>query len=91
MTWNAWLKLGELFPETDGSVIATQDQVISTVLVAYLEGSEHSNDICGKCRQKSEISQHNQQSPSSIKKLLSNVGHQRENRHSIISIRHNRC
>jgi hypothetical protein len=32
---------GELFPEKGGVVTATQDQVISTTLVAYLEGSEH--------------------------------------------------
>jgi len=40
MASNAWLKLGELFPETGGFVTATQDQGISTILVAYLEGSE---------------------------------------------------
>jgi len=34
-------KLGDLFPETGGFMIATKDQVISTLLVAYLEWSEH--------------------------------------------------
>jgi hypothetical protein len=56
---NAWLKAGELFPKTTGFMIATQDQVITTnnYKKCILKDPNITNDICRKCREKSETIQ----------------------------------
>jgi hypothetical protein len=57
---NAWLKVGELFPETAGFMTAFQDQVIGTnnYKKRVLKYSSNINDICRKFREKSETFQH---------------------------------
>ena len=57
---NAWLKRGELFPETEGFVIAIQDQVIPTKNYKkyIMLDPKVENDKCRKCRTASETIQH---------------------------------
>jgi hypothetical protein len=54
---NAWLKAGELFPETAGFMIATQNQAVSTTNFKrhILKDPNTTNDICRKCRQKQKL------------------------------------
>lgn len=55
-----WLRRGELFPETEGFIIAIQDQVIETKNyqkhIMKLPGSQ--NDKCRKCNSAPETIQH---------------------------------
>ncbi|XP_022829294.1 uncharacterized protein LOC111358406 [Spodoptera litura] len=57
---NAWLKRGELFPETEGFMLAIQDQVIDTknyrkyIIRDSILGSDH----CRHCHKQPETIQH---------------------------------
>jgi len=48
---NTWLKVGELFSETTGFMIAIQDQAISNVYYKQhtLKDPDTTNSICRKC------------------------------------------
>ncbi|KAL1448377.1 hypothetical protein WDU94_008928 [Cyamophila willieti] len=57
---NAWLKNGELFPETEGFMIAIQDQVVNTrnYLKHIVKDPNVQTDKCRRCRDKPETIQH---------------------------------
>lgn len=57
---NAWLKIGELYPETVGFMVAIQDQVINTKNYKkyILKDRSVTNDSCRRCHGKSETIQH---------------------------------
>lgn len=57
---NAWLNMGELFPETAGYMIAIQDQVINTKNYRkyILKDPSITDDACRKCLEKTENIQH---------------------------------
>jgi len=57
---NAWLRSGELFPETEGFMIAIQDQVVNTrnYLKHIVKDPQIQDDKCRKCREKPETIQH---------------------------------
>ncbi|XP_050549514.1 uncharacterized protein LOC126910674 [Spodoptera frugiperda] len=56
---NAWLRRGELFPETEGFMIAIQDQVIDTAnYQKYIIRRPNYNDSCRRCHGASETIQH---------------------------------
>lgn len=57
---NKWLELAGLFPETEGFIIAIQDQVITTKNYRkyILKDSTMANDLCRKCLSKPETIQH---------------------------------
>lgn len=56
---NNWLKLGYLFPETEGFNIAIQDQVINTRnYKKYILKENIPSDLCRKCHRQSETIQH---------------------------------
>ncbi|KAL0822073.1 hypothetical protein ABMA28_005438 [Loxostege sticticalis] len=57
---NKWLKLGALFPETEGFMIAIQDQIINTRnYKKYILKDPHLiTDKCRKCNRQSETIQH---------------------------------
>jgi hypothetical protein len=54
---NAWLKAGELVPETTGFMIAIQNQASSTKYYKkhILKDPNTTNDICLKCREKQKL------------------------------------
>lgn len=55
----AWLKDGYLFPETEGFVLAIQDQVIATKnYKKYIIKDGTENDKCRRCNQQPETIQH---------------------------------
>ncbi|KAJ0176683.1 hypothetical protein K1T71_007862 [Dendrolimus kikuchii] len=57
---NQWLKRGELFPETEGFMIAIQDQVIATrnYKKYILKDKNQQTDLCRRCNSASETIQH---------------------------------
>ncbi|KAG6462064.1 hypothetical protein O3G_MSEX013040 [Manduca sexta] len=57
---NKWLKLGSLFPETEGFIIAIQDQVINTnnYKKYIVKDPNTHNDKCRKCHRHPETIQH---------------------------------
>lgn len=55
---NAWLNRGELFPETEGFMLAIQDQVIETKNYRKHIIKNLPNDTCRKCNSSSETIQH---------------------------------
>ncbi|KAL0883753.1 hypothetical protein ABMA27_015858 [Loxostege sticticalis] len=57
---NKWLESGQLFPESEGFLIAIQDQVISTKNYRkyILKDRNLRNDLCRKCNNKPETIQH---------------------------------
>lgn len=57
---NAWLRRGILFPETEGFMLAIQDQVVGTKnYQRYIVKSvQAADDRCRKCREQSETIQH---------------------------------
>ncbi|PZC86091.1 hypothetical protein B5X24_HaOG213049 [Helicoverpa armigera] len=56
---NAWLQGGELFPETEGFMIAIQDQVIDTGnYQKFIIRRPNYNDSCRRCHGASETIQH---------------------------------
>ncbi|KAL0810623.1 hypothetical protein ABMA28_010737 [Loxostege sticticalis] len=56
---NAWLSCGELFPETEGFMIAIQDQTIETRnYQKYIMKQRIPTDQCRKCNSSSETIQH---------------------------------
>ncbi|XP_026323226.1 uncharacterized protein LOC113232673 [Hyposmocoma kahamanoa] len=57
---NKWLKIGNLFPETEGFMIAIQDQIINTKNYRkfIIKDSSVINDKCRKCRIQPETIQH---------------------------------
>ena len=57
---NRWLETGELFPESEGFMLAIQDQVISTKNYRkyILKDTSLQNDLCRKCNNKPETIQH---------------------------------
>ncbi|XP_072939818.1 uncharacterized protein [Epargyreus clarus] len=55
---NAWLKRGELFPETEGFMLAIQDQVIETKNYRKFIIKNLSTDTCRKCNSSPETIQH---------------------------------
>ncbi|PZC82879.1 hypothetical protein B5X24_HaOG209322 [Helicoverpa armigera] len=55
---NAWLNRGELFPETEGFMMAIQDQVIETRNYRKYIIKNLNNDICRKCNSAAETIQH---------------------------------
>lgn len=56
---NKWLKLGYLFPETEGFIIAVQDQVINTRnYKKYILKENIETDTCRKCHRQPETIQH---------------------------------
>ncbi|XP_045503596.1 uncharacterized protein LOC123700429 [Colias croceus] len=56
---NAWLKRGELFPETEGFMLAIQDQVIDTKNYRkYIIRDSTSSDHCRHCHKQPETIQH---------------------------------
>jgi hypothetical protein len=55
---NKWLKLGSLFPETEGFIIAIQDQVINTKNYRKHIIKDLADDRCRKCRSHPETIQH---------------------------------
>ncbi|KAL0812006.1 hypothetical protein ABMA28_009402 [Loxostege sticticalis] len=57
---NKWLKVGALFPETEGFIIAIQDQVINTrnYKKYILKDPNLTNDKCRKCNRLPETIQH---------------------------------
>ncbi|KAL0841160.1 hypothetical protein ABMA28_014906 [Loxostege sticticalis] len=57
---NKWLESGQLFPESEGFLIAIQDQVISTKNYRkyILKDRTLRNDLCRKCNNKPETIQH---------------------------------
>lgn len=57
---NKWLKLGSLFPETEGFMVAIQDQVIHTKNYRkfIVKDKNLQNDRCRKCSRQPETIQH---------------------------------
>ncbi|CAK1582479.1 unnamed protein product [Parnassius mnemosyne] len=55
---NAWLNRGELFPETEGFMLAIQDQVVETKNYRKFIIKNLSNDTCRKCYSSPETIQH---------------------------------
>jgi hypothetical protein len=57
---NAWLKKGELFPETEGFMLAIQDQVIETnnYKKYIIKDRSITTDLCRRCHRHSETIQH---------------------------------
>ncbi|XP_045492418.1 uncharacterized protein LOC123691877 [Colias croceus] len=57
---NKWLKIGNLFPETEGFMIAIQDQIINTrnYRKYIIKDPTIANDKCRKCNIQSETIQH---------------------------------
>ncbi|KAL0810285.1 hypothetical protein ABMA28_010444 [Loxostege sticticalis] len=57
---NAWLRRGELFPETEGFMIAIQDQIIETrnYQKYIMKIRNLPTDLCRKCHSSSETIQH---------------------------------
>lgn len=57
---NKWLKLGNLFPETEGFMIAIQDQVINTKNYRkhIIKDPQITNDKCRRCHMQPETIQH---------------------------------
>lgn len=57
---NAWLVAGELFSETEGFMVAIQDQVIHTknYMKHIIKDPNIQNDSCRRCRRKPETIQH---------------------------------
>jgi hypothetical protein len=55
---DAWLKAGEVFPETSGFMTPTQVQVICTNDYKKYISKDPTNDTCTKCWEKSETTQH---------------------------------
>ena len=57
---NSWLKRGELFPETEGFMIAIQDQVIATrnYRKHIMKEIGQQTDLCRHCNSASETIQH---------------------------------
>nr|XP_049697160.1 uncharacterized protein LOC126054692 [Helicoverpa armigera] len=55
---NTWLRRGELFPETEGFMIAIQDQVIETRNYRKYIIKNLTNDSCRKCNSSPETIQH---------------------------------
>ncbi|XP_052748657.1 uncharacterized protein LOC128200179 [Galleria mellonella] len=55
---NAWLSRGELFPETEGFIMAIQDQVIETKNYQKYITKTLTSDICRKCNSCPETIQH---------------------------------
>lgn len=57
---NAWLKRGELFPETEAFMLAIQDQVIATrnYRKYIIKDLNQPTDLCRRCRSASETIQH---------------------------------
>ncbi|CAG4968893.1 unnamed protein product [Colias eurytheme] len=56
---NEWLRRGELFPETEGFMIAIQDQVIETRNYRkHIMKIPTTQDICRKCHNSTETIQH---------------------------------
>ncbi|CAH2107788.1 unnamed protein product [Euphydryas editha] len=57
---NKWLKIGNLFPETEGFIIAIQDQIVNTKNYRkfIIKDPSISNDKCRKCHLQPETIQH---------------------------------
>lgn len=57
---NKWLKIGSLFPETEGFIIAIQDQIINTKNYRkhIIRDTTITNDKCRRCHSQSETIQH---------------------------------
>ncbi|CAK1582520.1 unnamed protein product [Parnassius mnemosyne] len=57
---NKWLKIGNLFPETEGFIIAIQDQIINTKNYRkyVIKDPTVTNDKCRKCFTQPETIQH---------------------------------
>lgn len=57
---NAWLKSGELFPETEGFMLAIQDQIIDTrnYRKHIIRDNTLQTDLCRHCHSNSETIQH---------------------------------
>ncbi|XP_050561144.1 uncharacterized protein LOC126912570 [Spodoptera frugiperda] len=57
---NKWLKIGNLFPETEGFIIAIQDQIINTKNYRkfIIKDPTVTNDKCRKCHLQPETIQH---------------------------------
>ncbi|CAG4919909.1 unnamed protein product [Colias eurytheme] len=57
---NAWLKRGELFPETEGFMLAIQDQIIDTKNYRkyIIRDSSSRSDHCRHCHKQPETIQH---------------------------------
>lgn len=57
---NAWLKRGELFPETEGFMLAIQDQIINTKNYQkhIIRDVNLQSDLCRHCHRASETIQH---------------------------------
>ncbi|CAH1098853.1 unnamed protein product [Psylliodes chrysocephalus] len=56
---NGWLGRADIFAETEGFMIAIQDQVIATKnYLKYIIRAQVENDLCRKCHQQSETIQH---------------------------------
>lgn len=56
---NAWLKQGDMFPETEGFMIAIQDQVVGTRNYRkYILKDNAVEDICRQCHKSEETIQH---------------------------------
>ncbi|XP_035453019.1 uncharacterized protein LOC118278064 [Spodoptera frugiperda] len=57
---NKWLKIGNLFPETEGFIIAIQDQIINTKNYRkfIIKDPTITNDKCRKCHTQPETIQH---------------------------------
>ncbi|XP_050550436.1 uncharacterized protein LOC118279092 [Spodoptera frugiperda] len=57
---NEWLKRGELFPETEGFMLAIQDQIIATrnYRKFIMRDPNQQNDLCRHCNLASETIQH---------------------------------
>lgn len=57
---NEWLRRGELFPETEGFMVAIQDQVIETrnYQKYIIKKQNFHTDICRRCNSASETIQH---------------------------------
>ena len=57
---NAWLRYGDLFPETEGFFIAIQDQVVNTKNYRkhIIKDPSVRDDRCRKCNEKAETIQH---------------------------------
>ena len=57
---NKWLEIGSLFPETEGFIIAIQDQIINTKNYRkfIIKDPTITNDKCRKCHSQPETIQH---------------------------------
>ncbi|CAB3232935.1 unnamed protein product [Arctia plantaginis] len=57
---NSWLKIGNLFPETEGFIIAIQDQIVNTKNYRkyIIKDATVTDDKCRKCHIQSETIQH---------------------------------